>query len=99
MENLEVEKHGPGTASLPSTRTASLAESSSSRSGHEDIGIEEAGKQGANSKELEPGSKHGLSPDLLAQTPSHASTMTNLPEYGVDWEGDDDKKNPRNWSV
>ncbi|PLB36570.1 MFS transporter [Aspergillus candidus] len=38
-------------------------------------------------------------PNLTRRVTSHGTTGTSDPSYEVDWEGDDDPENPKNWSL
>lgn len=38
-------------------------------------------------------------PSLTRRVTSHGTSGTSDPSYEVDWEGDNDPENPKNWSL
>lgn len=65
-------------------------------SAHDDVPEQEGPAQDLAGPEQEP---VALQPTFSKNAVSVNTTGTNNPEFEVDWDGDDDSMNPRNWSI
>lgn len=74
---------------ISASRSASISSARASQSSHDD-GPEKA---------LTPQVSTASQPPLTKKTTSVGTTGTSDPNFEVDWDGDDDPENPRNWSL